>query len=135
LYKKTSKNLADGIADGKEIAPDFEGLNLVNEPLYGSSTAKEPATNVTGVYYRWDDAIVSGRVRITNTKERIGVDGQVTGWINYGVAERKTYTVQAGDTLSGIAYKYGISLDEIIKLNPQIENQNLIYVNQVVYVS
>jgi murein DD-endopeptidase MepM/ murein hydrolase activator NlpD len=135
LYKKTNKNLADGIADGKEIVPDAEGLNLVNEPLYGSSTAKELATNVTGVYYRWDNAIVNGRVRITNAKERIGVDGQVTGWINYGVAERKTYTVQAGDTLSGIAYKYGISLDKIIKLNPQIENPNLIYVNQVIYVS
>ena len=43
---------------------------------------KVPATHVTGTFYRWDDAVVSGHVRITNLKSRVGVAGQVTGWMN-----------------------------------------------------
>lgn len=48
--------------------------------------------------------------------------------------QTKTYTVQRGDTLSGIAAKHGISLARIKALNPQIENYNLIYAGQTVYV-
>lgn len=57
-------------------------VKLAGVPLYYTSTAKVPATHVTGTYYRWDDAVVSGRVRITNLKSRVGVAGQVTGWID-----------------------------------------------------
>ncbi len=45
-----------------------------------------------------------------------------------------TYTVKAGDTLWGISKKYGMTLNQIIALNPQIKNPNLIYVGQKVYV-
>ena len=50
-------------------------------------------------------------------------------------APRKMYTVQRGDTLSGIAKKHGISLARIKELNPQIKNFNLIYAGQTVYIS
>jgi LysM repeat protein len=43
-----------------------------------------------------------------------------------------TYTVVKGDTLSSIAKKYGITLQELLKANPQIKNQNLIKVGQVI---
>jgi LysM repeat protein len=43
-----------------------------------------------------------------------------------------TYTVVKGDTLSAIAKKYGITLQELLKANPQIKNQNLIKVGQVI---
>lgn len=46
-----------------------------------------------------------------------------------------TYAVRKGDTLSGIAAKYGISLNAIERLNPQIKNPNLIYPGQVIHVS
>lgn len=39
-----------------------------------------------------------------------------------------TYTVKKGDTLSGIASKYGMALNDLLKLNPQIKNANLIHV-------
>lgn len=48
------------------------------------------------------------------------VNGQV-------VAE---YEVTAGQTMSEIASNVGIALDELIAVNPQIENPNLIYVGQ-----
>lgn len=41
-----------------------------------------------------------------------------------------TYTVKAGDTLSAIAFKYKITVEDICKLN-NINNPNLIYVGQV----
>jgi spore coat assembly protein SafA len=37
------------------------------------------------------------------------------------------YTVRKGDTLWGIANRYGVSLQSLILKNPQIKNPNLIY--------
>ena len=51
-------------------------------PLFASSTAGKSAGKVTGTYYLWDGKILNGRYRITNAKNRVGVAGQVTGWIN-----------------------------------------------------
>lgn len=51
-----------------------------------------------------------------------------------GPALASTYTVQSGDTLSGIAARSGVSLSAIEAANPQIHNPNLIYVNQKVNV-
>lgn len=38
-----------------------------------------------------------------------------------------TYTIQKGDTLSGIASKYGTNVSTLMSLNPYIKNANLIY--------
>ena len=45
-----------------------------------------------------------------------------------------TYVVQRGDYLGKIAIKFGLSLKEIIAMNPQIKNPNLIYCGQVIVV-
>lgn len=42
------------------------------------------------------------------------------------------YTVKKGDTLSAIAKKYGITLEALLKANPQIKNPNLIKIGQVI---
>ena len=44
------------------------------------------------------------------------------------------YTVQKGDTLSKIAKNYNTTVDEIMKLNPQIKNPNVINVGQKIKV-
>ena len=102
---------------------------LSHVPLYASAKATEPANFISGRYYLWDTEVVSGRVRITNMAVRVGMAGQVTGWVAASVFSggSKTYTVKDGDTLSGIAAKYGVSLDALIAANPQIKNPNLIY--------
>ena len=45
-----------------------------------------------------------------------------------------TYTVKSGDTLSGIAKKFGTTVQNLVKLN-NIANPNLIYPNQVLKIS
>jgi LysM repeat protein len=44
-----------------------------------------------------------------------------------------TYVVQKGDTLGKIAGRIGVSLRDILALNPQIQNPSLIYAGQVIY--
>ena len=44
-----------------------------------------------------------------------------------------TYTVQSGDTLSGIAQRYGVTVSQLQSWN-NIQNANLIYVGQVLKV-
>lgn len=39
--------------------------------------------------------------------------------------EAKTYTVEAGDTLTAIAHKTGVPLAEILALNPEVDPQIL----------
>lgn len=46
-----------------------------------------------------------------------------------GASSAQYYTVQSGDTLSGIASKYGTSYQKVAHLNG-ISNPNVIYVGQ-----
>lgn len=41
-------------------------------------------------------------------------------------------TVKQGDTLSGIAKKFGLTLDQLVKLNPGIDNPNKIFTGQTI---
>ena len=45
------------------------------------------------------------------------------------------HTVERGDTLWELANRYGVSLERLIALNPQIKNPNLIYPGQRVQVA
>jgi len=47
-------------------------------------------------------------------------------------AAQETYTVRAGDTLYGIARRYGVTVNEILAINPQITNPSQIYPGQVI---
>lgn len=42
----------------------------------------------------------------------------------------QVYVVQKGDTMKKIAERFGISLDALVKMNPQVTNINLIYAGQ-----
>ncbi len=44
------------------------------------------------------------------------------------------YIVQAGDTMSAIAYRYNVTLNELILANPQINDPDLIYPGQSIQV-
>lgn len=69
-----------------------------------------------------------------NTITKFAVTGLAVLGLSLGVASKAEakHTVQAGDTLSKIAYSYGTSVGEIAKANPQIANINLIYVGDII---
>lgn len=49
-----------------------------------------------------------------------------------GNCQGQLYTVQAGDTLFFIARRFGVTVQQIQDVNPQILNPNLIYIGQVI---
>lgn len=51
------------------------------------------------------------------------------------VSQPAYHTVTQGQTMWGLAQRYGMNLNQLIALNPQIKNPNLIYVGQKVRVS
>lgn len=50
-------------------------------------------------------------------------------------AGARWHTVVKGETMWGLARRYGLSLNSLIALNPQIKNPNLIYIGQKVRVA
>jgi LysM repeat protein len=43
-----------------------------------------------------------------------------------------TYTIRTGDTLGGVASRFGTSVPAILSVNPQIRNANVVYAGQVI---
>lgn len=75
-----------------------------------------------------------------------GQDGVAINHVNMTIAEgckikveepksTTTYTVLKGDTMYKIAKSYGMTLEDLIKMNPEIKNPSLIYPGQVIYIS
>lgn len=54
--------------------------------------------------------------------------------INVPGTNSSTYIIKSGDTLWSIARRYGISLDNLLKINPQIINPSIIYKGQIINV-
>lgn len=77
------------------------------------------------------DSIVAANPEITDP-DRIYA-GQVLR-IPVGHTKYVTYVVKQGDSLYKIARMYGVSLNNIIAANPQIENVDLIFPGQVIRV-
>lgn len=57
-------------------------------------------------------------------------------YYNYYPASTYTgrYVVQPGDTFSGIAYRFGVTIHDLWAANPYIWDINLLYVGQVLYI-
>ena len=78
----TSNTNTSAITESKKELVDGQEYKLSNTPIYTTATTKTIAGRKTGVYYIWNSKTVSGRVRITNSKSKVGALGQVTGWVN-----------------------------------------------------
>ncbi len=54
---------------------------------------------------------------------------------SYQIAQARTYRVRLGDTLGGIANRFGISFSQLLNYNPQLRSRpNLIYVGESINV-
>ena len=105
----------------------------------GNSTSTQPSTSSKSIDELADEVIAGKWGNGNDRKSRLqnaGYDYNVIQDIvnkklgSGNSSSSKTYTVKSGDTLSGIAAKYGTTYQEIAKKNG-ITNPNKIYVGQV----
>ena len=119
----------------KRLATVFygEGAGVLVHPVWMTTRAyftelevvQEPVPDY--VRYRfsfWEDSTASGglvEVPVEGEPEG-GTDPEIPagGW-------GAVHTVRKGETLWGIAWRYGVALTALIAANPQIKNPNLIY--------
>lgn len=134
-FKVTTQLAVEKAAEEKAQKPDVvltagAELDLSKEPLYVSASAAVRSSTITGRYYFWGGSVVNNRIRITNSKSRVGISGQITGWIEHP-AVILIYKVKAGDTLSKIANANHTTVSAILKANPGITNPDIIHVGDL----
>lgn len=59
-----------------------DAIKLASTPLYATSVSSAIAGRKSGTYYIYNNEVINGRVRITNSKINVGKAGQVTGWVS-----------------------------------------------------
>ncbi len=90
---------------------------------------QEPTPNYVRYSFEfWEDLA-------SDTSSSSTTTGSTSASTSSGTGGATTYTVVSGDTLWGIANRYGISYSDLLALNPQIKNPNLIYPGDEVVVS
>ena len=94
----------------------FVTLRLEEEPLPDFVRYSFAFWEDCGAYYQ-------GLLTIAGGQSGGGADGASDG----KQTEQTVYTVRKGDTLWGIAKRYGVALTALIAANPGIRNPNLIY--------
>lgn len=93
-------------------------VTLKNTAVYYSSTSTKESFKKSGTYYLWDASVKSGKIRITNAKNRVGKSGQVTGWVKVsdlgvststgfgkGVGLRASIQIGSGDWYKAVVKK------------------------------
>lgn len=56
-------------------------VQVSNAPLFANATTASQSGIRSGTFYIWSADVQNGRVRVTNHVNRVGVAGQVTGWM------------------------------------------------------
>lgn len=56
-------------------------LQLEEVDIYDNSLSSNPIANISGTYYTWDNKILRDRIRITDSKDKVGVNNEYTGWV------------------------------------------------------
>ena len=127
----------------KKLATVFyeETPGVLAHPVWMTTTAwfaglelrQEPRRDYVAYSFEFWEVMTDGN---TGELERrtTAEPGSGTGTADTGQGAR-WHTVVRGDTLWGIARKYGVALNRIIALNPDIRNPNLIYPGQRVRIS
>ena len=110
------------------------GPGLLIHPVWQATSAyfvtlrleQEPLPNYVRYSFSfWEDVdYYSGSVQSAPVSSIGGTSSGASAPLSAGASGQ--YQVVQGDTLWGIAQKFGVSLETLIALNPQIKNPNLI---------
>ena len=100
----------------RTVSAHFVTLELLEEPL---------PDYVRYSFSFWEDGAAPGG-GLTEVAEESGTASGGGSTASSG-GQTAVYTVRKGDTLWGIAGRYGVALTALIVANPQIKNPNLIY--------
>lgn len=121
----------------KRLAAVFQegGAGVLVHPVWRTERAYFVSLSVTEEprpdYVRYsfvfweDDSSYDGG--LTENDDGGALKRSGTAAVGADVSGTETYTVRKGDTLWGIAKRYGVTLTDLIAANPQIKNPNLIY--------
>ena len=124
-WQYTSEGRVNGVNGDVDIS-NFKDISIKPNPTPkpNKKTNEEIADEV--IAGKWGN----GEDR-KNRLEAAGYDyDAVQDIVNNKLGETRIYyRVQSGDTLSGIAYKFGVSVKELVDLN-NIKNPNLIYAGE-----
>ena len=109
-----------------------EGPGLLVHPVWPAASAyfvslqlaEEPLPDyVRYTFEFWEDQVAGAGLTEVTGEQTAASGSSASG----SGGERAVYTVKKGDTLWGIAGRYGVALTDLIAANPQIKNPNLIY--------
>ncbi|MEC2222889.1 MULTISPECIES: GH25 family lysozyme [Heyndrickxia] len=98
---------------------------------YGIVNYKGTAAQNIALLTKLQAGVKPGKTTINNSKLTTNSKAEITGKT---AAKAVTYKVKSGDTLSGIAKKYGTTVAKLKRLNG-IKNANRIYIGQKIKVS
>ena len=137
MWQYTSDGAVDGIAGMVDMNIAYKDYPSIIAGMDGSSdtTASAPTDTVKKTNAELADEVIAGKWgNGDERKQRLTAAGYdydaVQAIVNKLVQPQETvYTVKKGDTLSGIAAKYGTTYQKLAKYNG-IQNPNLIHVGQ-----
>ena len=118
-----------------------EGAGLLIHPLWQGSNAffvslrleQEPRPDYVRYSFAfWEDNSHYSGLAVRSVQA--GQEQSGTGTQSVEPGRAQYHRVVKGDTLWALAGQYGISLDQLVALNPQIKNPNLIRVGEEVRV-
>lgn len=137
MWQYTSDGAVDGIAGRVDMNIAYKDYPSIIAGMDGSSdtTASTPTDTAKKTNAELADEVIAGKWgNGEERKQRLTAAGYdydaVQAIVNKLVQPQETvYTVKKGDTLSGIAAKYGTTYQKLAKYNG-IQNPNLIHVGQ-----
>lgn len=124
IVKVMTGKFGDGEDRKKALGSRYDEVQNAVNHIY-NSTAKTLADEV------WDGKYGNGETRKKALGPRYDEVMSVVNKYSNAFDNAATYTVQSGDTLSGIASKYGTTYQRLAEFNG-IKDPNLIYPGQVI---